>query len=138
MRNVYFSSSQAPNRVKKILPPIDHSIPFSHKMLQEISIIVYYLRTTQFSICHLFLSLSPSPLSIPRLKSILRNYFIRHFHSSLQREEIQASSIPSSDLVWSRANGNRLGRTTRCQTGSTLVESNIFHLLRFFQSKSNE
>lgn len=40
------------------------------KMLQEISIIVYYLRTTQFSICHL-LSLS--------LKSILRNHFIRLF-----------------------------------------------------------
>lgn len=70
MRNVYFSSSQAPNRVKKILPPIDHSIPFSHKMLQEISIIVYYLRTTQFSICHLFLSLSlPSFDTAPQIHS---------------------------------------------------------------------
>lgn len=39
------------------------------KMLQEISIIVYYLRTTQFSICHLSLSLpqihSTQPLYPP-------------------------------------------------------------------------
>lgn len=92
MRNVYFSSSQAPNRVKKILPPIDHSIPFSHKMLQEISIIVYYLRTTQFSICHLFLSLSLSfryRASNPFYATTLSAIFIHPFNE--RRSKLQAS-----------------------------------------------
>lgn len=138
MRNVYFSSSQAPNRVKKILPPIDHSIPFSHKMLQEISIIVYYLRTTQFSICHLFLSLSLPPLfryraSNPFYATTLSAIFIHPFNE--RRSKLQASH---PRISFDRGpTGIDSGRTTRCQTGSTLVESNIFHL-RFFQSKSNE
>lgn len=88
---VFLKLSSSKSR-KKNLPPIDHSIPFSHKMLQEISIIVYYLRTTQFSICHLFLSLSLSfryRASNPFYATTLSAIFIHPFNE--RRSKLQAS-----------------------------------------------
>lgn len=55
------------------------------KMLQEISIIVYYLRTTQFSICHLSLSLPQIHSTQPLYPPI----FIHPFNE--RRSKFQAS-----------------------------------------------
>lgn len=72
-------------------------------MFQEISIIVYYLRTTQFSICHLFLSLSLPSLyfftsSNPFYATTLSAIFIHPFNE--RRSKFQASH--PRILVWSR------------------------------------
>lgn len=111
---------------KKKFPPIDPSFDsiLFHKIHQkEISIIVYYLLNNSiFNLSPLFAPFAPQIHSTQPL--------IRHFHSSLEREEVYTQFQASRPRI-SFDRGNRLS----AKAAEAPPRSNIFHP-RFFQSKS--